>query len=284
MKVSTPLRVHIQGAGKIGRTFARGLRSAGFVVSLRASRRGVPERIDADVVLLSVRDSQLSAEASAWVRVVPSRAIVLHTAGALTADVIAVLRGSCRGVGQLHPLVSVASHRVPPSLVGAYALVSGDAIAVRVARSIARALGMKPRCGDKVDRCAYHAAAWLVAGGAAALCSAARDILSSAGIAPRQAERMLAPLLRSIAHNVEHLGMPDGLSGVVRRADLATLCKHVAVLSDVAPEHLALYLAAATAQIDMARALGEAAEGEIDALREGIVSFERGFGKNRSGF
>ncbi len=259
-------RVHVQGAGKMGRALARALRAAGWDVSLRASRRGRPRHLDADVVLLAVRDGQLPAEAEAWQRIVPARAVVLHVAGALGPDVLAPLRGRCSGVGQMHPLVSVASRRGPAGVDGAYALVAGDPHAQRWARRVARAAGMKPWRKDDLDRVAYHAAAWLVAGGAAALCNAARDILVGEGIAPRQAEKMLAPLLRSVADNVDRVGLPEALSGVVRRGDVATLRKHVHVLSATTPENEALYLAAARAQIGMARDLGDASPRDLKAL------------------
>ena len=265
-------RVHVQGAGKMGRTLARALRAAGWNVSLRASRRGRPRHVDADIVLLAVRDGQLPAEAEAWQRIVPPHAVVLHVAGALGPDVLAPLRSCCRGVGQMHPLLSVVSRRGPVGFEGVHALVAGDASARRWARRMARALGMKPWRKDGVDRVAYHAAAWLVAGGAAALCRAARDILVGEGIAPRQAEKMLAPLLRSVADNVGHVGLPDALSGVVRRGDVATLRKHVQVLSTATPEHLALYLAAARAQIGMARELGDTSARDLEQVERELAS------------
>ena len=170
----------------------------------------------------------------------------------------------------MHPLVSVASRSGPVSLLGVHALVTGDEPARRLASRLARAVGMKPWRKDDLDRVAYHAAAWLVAGGAAALCRAARDILVGAGIAPRQAEKMLAPLLRSVADNVDHVGLPEALSGVVRRGDAATLRKHVQALSTVAPEHLTLYFAAARAQIGMARELGDACARDLEELEREI--------------
>jgi len=265
-KVGVPLRVHIHGAGKVGRTFAHGLREVGWCVSLTAARHGRPDRVDADVVVLAVRDGQLAMEAGAWVGVVASHAVVLHVAGVWTPEVLSVLRGSCRGVGQLHPLVSVASHRMSPSLEGAYALVAGDEEAVEVACRMAAALGMVPQRGDGWDRVGYHAAAWLVAGGAAALCGAARDIMSGSGIDPRSAERMLGSLLLSVGSNVSRVGLPEGLTGVVRRGDVATLRKHVEVVSRLAPGHVALYLASARAQVAMARALGDVASEVLDEL------------------
>jgi predicted short-subunit dehydrogenase-like oxidoreductase (DUF2520 family) len=230
-----------------------------------------------DVIVLAVRDGQLSDEVQTWLAagVVPMHAVVLHMAGAFGPDILEPLRSCCRGVGQLHPLVSIASHRSPPELKGAFGLVSGDPGAQRAARRILTALGMNARKGDTVDRAAYHAAAWLVAGGTAALCQAARDILSGAGIAPREAEHMLAPLVRSVGSNVDRLGLPHALTGIVRRGDLATLRRHVHVLKATSPEHLGLYLVAAQAQIGMARTLGDVASVELDRLEAELIALAR---------
>ena len=53
-------RAYVFGAGKVGTGMARGLRAAGVQTTLRAARRGWPKRgIDADLVLLTVRDGDL---------------------------------------------------------------------------------------------------------------------------------------------------------------------------------------------------------------------------------
>ncbi|MCL2823227.1 MAG: hypothetical protein FWD57_04485, partial [Polyangiaceae bacterium] len=70
MKSRASMKVHIQGAGKIGSAFARGLKAAGWVVSLRAARNGIPARVNADAILLALRDTQLAAEAEHWVDIV----------------------------------------------------------------------------------------------------------------------------------------------------------------------------------------------------------------------
>lgn len=261
--------MHVQGMGKVGRAMRAGLVAAGWDVTARASRRGPPRRCDADVVMLAVRDGRIAEEANAWLEAgaVPARGVVLHLAGALDAEVLGVLRGHCRGVGQMHPLLSFASSRVRPPLRGGFALVSGDRAAVRAAARIAKALGMIQRSGDDVNRTAYHAAAWLVAGGTVALSGAARDLLVAAGIGPSEAEGMIASLVGSVGFNVRHVGLPGALTGLVRRGDASTIRRHVAELRALAPEHLALYLASARAQVPMARRLGDVPDRVLEALR-----------------
>ena len=81
---------------------------------------------------------------------------------------------------------------------------------------------------------------------------------------------MLGPLLRSVADNVETLGFPDALTGPVRRGDAAGVEKHLATLREKLPGAVALYLAAAEAQLPLARAIGDAPGASLDAVKRVI--------------
>jgi predicted short-subunit dehydrogenase-like oxidoreductase (DUF2520 family) len=264
------LRVTICGAGKVGTALARGLRSAGIATTLRRARRGVPRSIDADVVILAVRDRQLAPLAEQLRGVVPRSAVVLHVAGALGPEPLAPLRRACAGVGQMHPMISFAALRFTPDLTGGNMHVQGDPRAVAQARRIARALGMTARTVPGLDTVAYHAAAGLVANGAAALAAVGAELLSKAGVARDVAPAMLGPLLRSVAENVRALGFPEALTGPVRRGDVEGLGKHLATLGAKLPHAVPLYLAAARAQLPLARALGEAPTEAFDALAKAL--------------
>jgi predicted short-subunit dehydrogenase-like oxidoreductase (DUF2520 family) len=158
----------------------------------------------------------------------------------------------------MHPMISFASRRRSPSVERGNVHVQGDPVAVARASRLARILGMKPRTIRGLDTVAYHAAAGLVANGAAALAAVGADLLVRAGVDRAVAPEMLGPLLRSVADNVEALGFPDALTGPVRRGDLAGLQRHLAVLKAKLPGAVALYVAAAEAQLPLARAIGDA--------------------------
>jgi predicted short-subunit dehydrogenase-like oxidoreductase (DUF2520 family) len=251
-------RVAILGAGKVGSALSRELRSRGVTVTLRSARRRLPRAIDADVVVLAVRDRDLQPLAQRLVGIVSSRAVVVHVAGALDARPLEPLRGATAGVAQMHPMISFASTRRSPSLERGHVHVQGDPIAVARARRLARILGMRPRTIRGLDTVAYHAAAGLVANGAAALAAVGAELLVRAGVDRAVAPAILGPLLRSVADNVEALGFPDALTGPVRRGDLAGLERHLAVLQAKLPSAVPLYLAAAEAQVPLARAIGDA--------------------------
>jgi predicted short-subunit dehydrogenase-like oxidoreductase (DUF2520 family) len=274
---SPRLKAFVFGAGKVGSALARALRAAGVPTTLRAARKSVPKTLDADVVILAVRDRDVRrlAEQMRDARVVPRRAVVVHVAGALDAEALAPLRGSCAGVAQMHPMISFASRRVAPGLLRGNVHVQGDAPAVARAARLARLLGMTPRTIPNLDTIAYHAAAGLVANGAAALAAVGAELLALAGVSPGVAPKMLGPLLRSVADNVEALGFPNALTGPVRRGDAGGVEKHLSTLDAKLPEAVPLYLAAARAQLPLARAIGDASKERLDAVERVVLAAQK---------
>jgi predicted short-subunit dehydrogenase-like oxidoreductase (DUF2520 family) len=263
------LRVHIQGAGKVGRGLARLLRAQGAKVTLRAARDGLPPTpLAADVVVLAVRDRDLTPLATelAASGLVPRRAVCVHVAGAQGPEALAPLRAVCAGVAQMHPMIAFATPDSSPTLARGQLHVDGDEAAVRAARQLGKLLGMTPRTLPGMDKMLYHASAGLVANGAAALAALGAELLAVAGVPPELAPRMLGPLLRSVADNVEELGFPAALTGPVRRGDAATVVKQAALLEAKLPSLLGFYLESVAAQLPLARALGEAAPEAFDAI------------------
>lgn len=264
------MKVFILGAGKVGRALAHAIRAAGWQAVLRAARKGLPRAaVDADLVVLAVRDRDLGplATALAEKRLVPRRAVCVHVSGALEAAPLAPLRAVCAGIAQMHPMISFASLTRFPGLARGNVRIEGDPRAVARARSLARKLGMTPRTISGLDTVGYHAAAGLVANGAAALAAVGAELLVLSGVSKTDAPRLLGPLLRSVAENVEALGFPSALTGPVRRGDAAGLAKHLATLRVRLPSAVPLFLASARAQLPLARAIG-------DAPREALADLE----------
>jgi predicted short-subunit dehydrogenase-like oxidoreductase (DUF2520 family) len=264
--------VFIFGAGKVGRALARALRASrgpALAVTLRAARKGLPKKkIESDLLVLAVRDRDLGplARDLADRGLVSKRTACVHASGAQTAEAIAPLRAVSAGVAQMHPMISFASTRVFPTLERGHVHVKGDPVAEKRARALARRLGMTPRTFASLDTVGYHAAAGLVANGAAALAAVGMELLVKSGVPAGVAPKMLGPLLRSVAENVEELGFPAALTGPVRRGDAAAVEKHWGVLRDRLPSAFPLYVASVSAQIPLARAIGEAPSSAFDAL------------------
>jgi predicted short-subunit dehydrogenase-like oxidoreductase (DUF2520 family) len=260
----------IYGAGKVGVGLAKELRRAGLTVSLRAARQGLPSRrIEADFIIIALRDRDIApcAEALRDKGLIGHKpTVVVHCAGALGPAPLAAVKSRNVAVAQMHPMISFASRRVTPSLERGQLHVDGDPRAVRTARAIGRVLGMSPRTVKGLDRVAYHAAAGLVANGAAALAAGGLDLLERAGVGRGMGAAMLGPLLRSVAENVERMGLPAALTGPVRRGDAAGIEKHLETLRRLAPHLVPLYVAASRTQLPLARELAEAPPASFKAI------------------
>ena len=260
-------RVFIFGAGKVGATLAHALRASGAEVQLRAARRGIPRRqVVADLVILAVRDPSIADVARAFAKagVLLSHAIVVHTAGALGPEVLESLSLHVAGVAQMHPLFSFASVvRDPHVLDGATVLTTGDACALRVVKQVARDLGARAVVVPKVDRVRYHAAAALLANGAATLAALSTSLMIEAGMPSVRVPQALAALLRSVANNLVTIGVPHLLTGPVRRGDLEAIKRQAHTLRGPALEAFRGLLAP---QIELARQIGDAPSEALDAI------------------
>lgn len=275
------MKILILGAGKVGRALASALEKAKVPVTLRPARKGVPTTpIDADMIILALRDRQLGPVAAdlATSGVVKKKAVVVHNAGALPAEALQALRGMTAGIAQMHPMISFASTKVHPSLTRGHVHVKGDPVAEARARAIAKKLGMTPRTFKKLDTVGYHAAAGLVANGAAALAAIGVELLVVSGVPRAEAPKMLGPLLRSVGDNVERLGFPDALTGPVRRGDAGSIGKQIALLAERLPAALPLFITSGLAQVPIARRIGDAPAKAFDevyaVLRQGLEDLE----------
>jgi predicted short-subunit dehydrogenase-like oxidoreductase (DUF2520 family) len=210
---------------------------------------------EAELVLLAVPDDVLAGLA-AELRLYSGQAMV-HTSGALGAEVLAPAMAAGTQVGAFHPLVAFTDvERSVAALRGATVAVEGDddlaALLDRLAASVgATAVRLAP--GTKP---AYHAAAVLAAGGLVALLDAIAELGRVAGLDEAGSLAVYGRLAEQTLGNARALGIRAALTGPTTRGDAGTLERHLAVLRAHAPGVLPLYVAAAEREIDLALARG----------------------------
>jgi predicted short-subunit dehydrogenase-like oxidoreductase (DUF2520 family) len=219
----------IVGAGRVGSAMSSALRSTGLPV-IGPLRRGEP--VSGDVVLLAVPDREIQAAAVT----VPARAIVGHTAGALTLDVF-----DGRESFSVHPLMTITDGQ--SSFHGASAAIEGTSVrALTVAREIATRLGMEPIEIPESARATYHAAASIAANFLVTLESMAAEVGASAGIQRRH----LLPLARAALENWGQRG-EAALTGPIVRGDHDTFQRQRAAVAKISADLLPLWDALASA-------------------------------------
>jgi predicted short-subunit dehydrogenase-like oxidoreductase (DUF2520 family) len=220
---STPRRMAIVGRGRVGSALARAFTEAGLEVE---GPLGRGEQPTADVVLLCVPDTEI-ATAAAGV----DAPFVGHVSGATPLGELQF---------GLHPLQSVAGAQT--SFDGCGCAIAGSTPeALELARGLALAARMEPFEIDDSARAAYHAAASIASNFVVTLEWMAERVASVAGIAPGDARRMLAPLVRQTVENWAELGPQAALTGPVARGDELTVARQRRAIEDAAPDLLPLF-------------------------------------------
>ena len=240
----------------MGRALHGGLSVAG-VESRLASARSPRDRDlnDAETVILAVPDDAIAEAAARIAPALRPRTVVVHCAGARDASELDACRDVGAHVGVMHPMISFPLPGRAPRIAGATFVCAGDRRALTAMRVLARALDARVVAAP-VHGPAYHAAAALAANGAAALATHAVSILVHLGLRRRDAQRTIGGLLRTVADNVEHIGVPESLTGPIRRGDAATVRAHRGALRAIDRPALAAYDAIAPVILDCARAAG----------------------------
>jgi predicted short-subunit dehydrogenase-like oxidoreductase (DUF2520 family) len=201
---------------------------------------------------------------------------MIHTSGALDADVLAPAMAAGTQIGAFHPLVAFAdTERAVEALKGATIAIEGDDQLAGLLAEMAEALGAHPVRLAPGSKAAYHAAAVLAAGGFVALLDAIAELGRVAGLDETGALAIYGPLIEGTLGNARALGIRAALTGPIARGDVGTLDAHLAALQRHAPDVLALYRAVAEREIDLAVARGSLAPEPAHEMRSALARADR---------
>ena len=215
------------------------------------------------------------ASVAAGLRMYGGQAMV-HTSGALDADVLAPAMAAGTQIGAFHPLVAFAdTERAVAALKGATVAIEGDDQLAGLLATMAEAIGAHPVRLASGSKAAYHAAAVLAAGGFVALLDAIVELGRVAGLDEAGALAIYGPLIEGTLGNARALGVRAALTGPIARGDVGTLDAHLAALGSYAPDVVALYRAVADREIDLAVARGSLAPEPAHEMRSALARADR---------
>ena len=227
------------------RTEASAKKAARYIGGGRALA-GLPATLTgAGTVLLTLPDDAIAPVAAELAQRVGAELqgkVVLHTSGALHAEVLSAVRDCGAAVGSMHPLQTFNGVNVPP-LEGKVFAIGGDRLATRMARQISRELGGVPVTIPADKKSLYHAAGAFGAGLVLALVESGAQLLTQAGLKRREAQRALLALTRQVLEHYEKLGAQKAWTGPLSRGDYGVVAAHEKALGEVQPELLAAYQA-----------------------------------------
>jgi predicted short-subunit dehydrogenase-like oxidoreductase (DUF2520 family) len=252
------LTINIIGAGRLGTALSLALSSCGHLIQAIVSRRESHARkavqligdaharalpftqLDqlppASIIFITTPDDVIASVAAQLASSLKQdqdkkQTTVLHASGALSSEVLSVLRARGFRTGSMHPLVSVSEPRAgAQSLSGAFYCVEGERAAVASARGIVRDLGGESFSLKARDKALYHAAAVMASGHMVALFDIAAGMLARCGLSERRARAVLMPLVRSTVDNLTRNEPARALTGTFARADTATVLRHLDTL------------------------------------------------------
>ncbi len=284
-----PPVIGIVGAGAVGTALGVALSRAGWPVGAVASRdparrerfrslvpgaRGFAEATalldEVELVILAVPDDALTALAG-QLHLYSGQAMV-HTSGALGAEVLEPAMAAGTQVGAFHPLVAFAETELAvAALNGATIAIEGDDQLADLLARMADALGAHAVRLVPGTKAAYHAAAILAAGGFVALLDAIAELGRVAGLDEAGSLAIYGRLAEQTLENARALGVARALTGPMTRGDVGTLERHLATLRVHAPAVLPLYAAAAEREIRLAEGRGVLAPDAAAAMRRSLA-------------
>jgi predicted short-subunit dehydrogenase-like oxidoreductase (DUF2520 family) len=198
---------------------------------------------------------------------------MIHTSGALGAEVLAPAQGAGTQVGSFHPLVAFAdTERAVAALRGATVAIEGDDQLLTLLAQMAERIGARAVRLAPGSKPAYHAAAVLAAGGFVALLDAIAELGRVAGLDEAGALAIYGPLIEGTLGNARALGIRAALTGPITRGDDGTLRAHLAALEAHAPGVVDLYRAAAEREIRLAEERGALTPAGAETLRSSLAS------------
>jgi len=280
-----PPIIGIVGAGAVGTALGTALARAGWPVAAVASRdaerrerfrslvpgaRAFAEANalldEVELILLAVPDDVIPDLASR-LHMYSGQAMV-HTSGALGAEVLEPAMAAGTQVGAFHPLVAFAdTERAVAALHGATIAIEGDAELAALLADMAEAVGATAVRLLPGTKAAYHAAAVLAAGGFVALLDAIAELGRVTGLDEAGALAIYGGLIEQTLGNARALGISRALTGPMTRGDVGTLRRHLAALGRHAPDALPLYRAAAEREIALAEGRGSIAPEVAGSMR-----------------
>lgn len=259
-----PVATALAGALRLGGVPVLGLwarrpaaaRAAGSIAGVAAFSSAPPDiLLESEVVILAVRDAAIAevAQMLLGTGLINKRHVLLHCAGAAPArDLLGAVAAQVGGVGTLHPLSAIADGKLSMrALKGTVFGVEGDDVGRAAASKLVAAVNGVVLALDGSQMAAYHAAAAMASNYIVALIDAAAAVLATVGVPADRAAQALVPLAEGALRNVSAHGTTGGLTGPVRRGDIATVTRHLEAMRD-RPELGEIYRVLARRAADIA--------------------------------
>jgi len=285
MAIPTPIA--FIGAGAMASALSRRLSARGYPIAAILSRSEAPakalaERVGAPVASTALQD--LPADARLILCCVPDAAVqsiaealsalqhpwavctVLHTAGALTSEVLAPVAKRGAHTLSFHPVQTFTKDTPPDIFDGIRITLEGDAQGVATGHALVEALGSVPLVISAQARTQLHLAAAMASNFFVTLQALAADVAADAGIERGEAQALLRPLVAHTWGNLQVHPPEQALTGPIQRGDVETVTCHLQTLQARLPALVPVYVALAKETVRVAVGGGHLDAAQSEAL------------------
>jgi len=273
--------VSIIGAGRLGTALGIALNKLGYKITAVVSRKLQHAKQSAkligetlpltskhlskipqsEIIFIATPDDAIEEVASELTKTFSYNKpdFAFHTSGALSSEVLSVLRDKKISVGSIHPLISVSDSMIgAESLSKAFYCIEGERSAVKLGKKIVRDLGARSFSPRTKDKALYHASAVVACGHLVALFDIAVEMLTKCGLDSDSARNALLPLVESTVENLSVSEPAKALTGTFARADVTTVKKHLEAFErKKLEEALKVYVELGKRSLELARQNGK---------------------------
>lgn len=226
---------------------------------------------EAEVLVLAVRDAAITEVAEGLLASghLASRPVLLHCSGSMSASsAFAGVASHTAGIGLLHPLRALSPGDQPTTMSGTTFGVEGDLGGRAAAESLCAALGGRLLSLTAEQMPGYHAAAAIASNYVVALMDVAAALVEAQGLDRDLARAGFLELAMSALKNVQTRGLPQALTGPIRRGDSRTVEGHLQAIEKSLPAAGPLYRELGTWAVALSRRCGDASETELSEIAE----------------
>lgn len=247
--------VAIIGAGRVGTAIGALLHQQGYPIrgvvrrsmaraeeAVRLIGAGTPTidpvegAMGAEIIFITVPDALVAEMATVLGagRSFTKKDLLVHTSGALPAEVLAAPGARDALRLSLHPIQTIADpHNGADKLRGSAFGLEGEPEAISKGKELVAAIGGIPLVIAPGQKPLYHAASCVMSNYLVALIEVGLELYQLAGIPRDEALAAAAPLLQGTLDNVFRLGVPAALTGPIERGDFGTVEGHAQALERV---------------------------------------------------
>lgn len=187
---------------------------------------------ETDLCIITVPDGQIG---EVWkdIRTCDIKGkIIMHMSGSLAASVFDGIEATGAYGYSLHPMYAISSkYESWQGFSDAFFSLEGDDTYMVYIKTYVEELTGGCVCIDGSSKALYHGASVFASNLVVGLFETASEMLVKCGFNKEQAAKALGPLFTGNAMKIAELGTEAALTGPVERNDIATVEKHLAVLS-----------------------------------------------------